>query len=164
MGLKISEITLLYFFSALAQSAAAFAALVAVFAVFRLQANAAAIVQKYLEAKHWLKHVAKSSTVDGISDAQVKQVLDAEALLRSEARQLLDKIVKAESVNSTLANTVSGPLKWWACIFLLSLGALPVSKLLTSWRAIAIVAGFVIAAARALQITRRFVQECLRFG
>ena len=124
----ISETSLLYFFSTLAQCAAGFAALIGVFAVFRLQANAPVIVEEYTAARNWLRRVCTISDTDSLPKYEVKNKL--QRIERGElklappesAKNILIKINKAEKFDGKLVYQASLPLKLWAYIFLFSIG------------------------------------------
>lgn len=165
----MSETTLLYFCSALAQSSAAFSAIVAVFAVFRLQANNSAIQDRYSEGRDCLHMGWKYRE----SDARVKRELEYKAYelkddsdsgkkAREEAKVVLQKINDAEALNGRLANEVGGPLKLWGGIFLFSLGILSVAGFYPGRRGFLVVAGFLVATTFAIWRTKRFVQRCLK--
>ena len=71
----ITETGLYYFFSTLAQCAAGFAALVGVFAVFRLQANAFSIEESYAHARRWMLSDLSSTDINGKPRQQIKEAL-----------------------------------------------------------------------------------------
>lgn len=158
----------LYFFSSLAQCAAAFAALIAVFAVFRFQANGDIIKNLYEDINDWLVTKGRSSYIDhdrqGLIHAKIKafseQGNDAE-----QALVLYNRLKAVEAFPKTLAYNASKPLSHWAyiCFFsLLFLILFEVTTLRTrGWQYLASVI-LITATVRVFFETKDFVQDCLK--
>lgn len=165
----IRETPLLYFFSALAQCAAGFAALVGVFAIFRLQANTSRIGEEYLFARHWLKMDASIGNADALTSQEVKRRLEDICAGRLDtrslesAKQVLKRIKSAESFNEKLVYKVSRPLRYWAIIFIGSLSILPLVKWIEGAPGALVITLFLAGTTVALIKTGRFVQQCLDF-
>lgn len=123
--------TLHYLFSAIAQSAAAFAAFVAVFAIFRLQANDNDIEEKYKEVRRWLiqKKLGEYEIYNKILSmpkkiikAELKKMTQLDQITYgAEVNSILEDIKETEGYTGKLVYDASRPLKEWAFIFLLSL-------------------------------------------
>ncbi len=180
--IEIDHPTVLYFFSSLAQSSAALAALVAVFAVFRLQTNDHQVTERYLEAHHWLEehfyrdqviHIPRSLIMTLLADAldqrgrlwetvQVRNRAPADLDQRiGEIRVLLEDIRQAEAVHGAVAFHLTRPLVLWGVLVCLSLMLVAASKALVgliAWGAIGV--NLILLFTAAWQ-TRRFMQTCL---
>jgi len=154
--------TLRYFFSALAQSAAAFAGLAGIFAVFRLQTIGTSLRSQYSEARNWIVQVyAPSAGAD--SDEQIEDRLSSFSLeddRHNRADELRIEVGRLKAMREYVPLALAAPLKWWAVIFFLSLVALGLSSYLIS-ASLVVLVGFLAATARALWITGHFVQDCL---
>lgn len=165
----LSETSLLYFFSALAQCAAGFAALIGVFAVFRLQANAPAIVEEYSAAKNWLHTACTLRDAVTFPRKEVRnklqEIIDQKWKPASPeaATKILLKINEAEEFDRKLAYEASWPLKLWGGIFLFSIGIIPYTKLYLGLPGVVVFLFFITFVIWALFMTKRFVQKCLSF-
>ncbi|GEM_PF-6598498 len=162
----VKETHLLYFFSALAQCAASFAALVGVFAIFRLQSNAARINEEYIYAKYWLMRDVGITQAEFLTSQEIKKRLTdhyANPQIQISAKEVLGRILAAEEFNKKLVYKVSKPLKYWVVIFIGSMTALPFAKWLEGFVGAIVVFISVFASSIALWKTRRFVQRCLDF-
>ncbi|MBI3314055.1 MAG: hypothetical protein HYZ83_07450 [Candidatus Omnitrophica bacterium] len=165
----INQTSLLYFFSTLAQCAAAFAGLVGVFAIFRLQAQSSRIGEEYASAKHWLRTSPGVGNAEALSPIETKNWL--EKIKKKEwqgnfsefAGQVLERLLEVEKFNERLVYKVSKPLTWWAVIFLLSLMLIPISKWTEGLAGLLVVIMFLLVSGVALWKTKRFVQQCLDF-
>ena len=168
----ITETHLLYFFSALAQCAAGFAALVGVFAIFRLQTNSAAVSERYEEAKYWYCVTVRGGFQNlELPDSIIKERLQGSLgeknqapERKSQTERLLNRIKNAEGFEKKMYNAVSKPLKLWAYIFLFSMAITPnlrlYEKSLAGFIAIGIYLLFVVVA---LWKTKVFIQNwCLK--
>ena len=152
-----------YFFSALAQSAAGFAALVAVFAVFRLQASASALEGLYRNVLNWFQIQGKFRPMDvSFSRDRIKHELAERT--DSEALDWKKRITQLEEYPKTLALRVSSPLKLWAYLFFFSLSGMLWPSWPGWWRAAGFLGAFVLigVSVRALLVTRKFIQDCLK--
>jgi hypothetical protein len=164
----IENNNLLYFFSALAQCAAAFAALVGVFAVFRLQANTTYLADTFLEAKYWLS-LLKGSVAYQLPSVEIKKELEnldqdgvARQDLRPRAVLLRKHIGDIEAFSDRLPLELSKILKIWTAIFILALTMCGFTKLYEkSWSAIVVLAVFLIGVIFAVMQTASFIQKCL---
>ena len=105
-----SQNTLWYFCSTLAQSAAAFAALVAVFTVFRLQALSAATEDAYRNAWDWFQRQGALRVMDvSFSKGRIMRELKGRATEPSEAQEWVSKIQQLESYPKSL-EVISKPI------------------------------------------------------
>lgn len=157
----IQHDTLLYFLSALSQSAAAFAALTAVFAVFCLQVSHGLLRERFSEARSWL---AGWNPPLGFvfSDEQVKEELrKVQGDRKLRADNLLSEIERWEKLNERLPNALRLPLKWWGYLFLFSLLGLSISEFLVT-ASVPLAAAYCVGAVVSLWKTKRFIQNCLR--
>ena len=154
----------LYFFSTLAQCAAAFAALAAVFAVFRLQSSSAAVEDVYRDSWDFIRRrFGVMSPLDvSFSKKRIKEQLRKSD--DKEAMQWLGLINRLEQFPKTVAYKVSVPLKLWAVTFIISLVSLFCSGLSGCWfYAVVIVAVVeILLTVAALFKTKTFIQECLK--
>lgn len=178
---EVGQTTLLYFFSALAQSAAALISLIAVFAVFRLQASGSDVAERYREASFWIKN-------NGIQDAfttprqDIRRMLE-EALReagslwgvlksirfpqetydqkKAEIRGLLEAINRDEAFHGNLVFRMALPLKAWAAVFLGSVVMILVTQWVWEWLGFVLAAVLVIATIAAGWLSKRFIQGCL---
>lgn len=164
-----------YFFSALAQCAAAFAGLVAVFAVFRFQAIKSEIQENYRAARYWLR----IETGQGYSEQKLREQPDKEIQkLLEEIRdrtvthpytpmlkQSLESLQRSERLSGELAWKVSVPLRLWADIFVFSLIALVLSRfdVRWAWAGFLAIAFSVCLVLYTLWRSKRFIQDCLKF-
>ncbi len=161
---SVDKTILLYFFSALAQCAAGFAALVGVFAVFRLQANSAHISEEYALAKHWLKVQNSMHGADSFTSQMVKSELENLNIVPdSLADWYLKKICTAEAFSKKLTYKASKSLRWWGLIFFFSLAGVSFAKALEGILGIIAIAGFLLVIGIALWKSKRFIQKCLAF-
>jgi hypothetical protein len=156
-----------YFFSALAQCAAAFVAVIAVFAVFRLEANNREIEQRYLEAKNWLAFRAHQQDAMGMADTTVEQRLREIQLstiaYNQDAGERLARIDRTKKRREWLGDQVAWPMLLWGSIFILGLLLIVASeKYATSWGFVGVVCA-VLGTAFALHETKVFVQASLQF-
>ena len=177
----MGQTTLLYFFSALAQSAAALISVIAVFAVFRLQASGSDVAERYREASFWIKN-------NGIQDAfttprqDIRRMLE-EALQeagslwgviksirfpqetcdqkKTEIRRLLQAINGDEAFHGNLVFRMALPLKAWAAVFLGSVVMVLVTQWVWEWLGFVLAAALVIGTIVAGWLSKQFVQECL---
>ncbi len=153
-----------YFLSTLAQCAAAFAALVAVFATFRLQVNRNLVEDAIAEAEKWVRtQVGRDAN---LTNESVKSYLnDVGSSVRTgdknTAGQLLKHIRHHEAFPSFLANNLGIPLKLWTMVFIGSVSPLPFRQL-PLWFVL-FVAGPVLAffTTLALLSSNTFIQACL---
>jgi hypothetical protein len=154
-----------YFFSAVAQSAAAFAALVAVFATVRLQTNQAVIDDAYADAREWLRLHDYRQAVDW-TKAQIKEALkditEGKRLGDKEAAaKQLNRLTDQEQFPKTLALRLSSPLKLWVYVFGLSAITLPWKRLPERLIHFLVIPFLVLIAVVAIWETRNFIQDCL---
>lgn len=166
IAVPIDENTLYYFFSTLAQCAAAFVAVIAVFAVFRLEANNREIEQRYLEAKNWLEFRARRQGAMGMADTTVEEELrtirDGTAAYNQDAGDRLTRIVRARERRERLGDKVAWPMLLWGCIFILGLPLIVASeKYAMSWGFVGVVCA-VLGTGFALRETKVFVQASLQ--
>ena len=160
---------LLYFFSTLAQCAAAFAGLAGVFAIFRLQANASKIGEVYISARFWLRTSGERNNADSLPTQEVKRLLNEikeggkDESQRKSAEQVLEGIFSVEAFNQKLVLKVSKPLRLWAYIFIFSLALIPSVKWYEGSSGAFVVVAFLSVSVVALYTTGRFVQRCLDF-
>lgn len=162
---------LLYFLSALAQSAAGFAALVGLFGVFRLQMQREQIHDQYDLARHLLKIHSQvhESKLDGLPDIEVHKFLDDLKTRKytypygDAVRQIHETLDVARKFTPQLIYAASSPLKWWAGIFVFCIALMPLS--LSAFPVIVTVfTGLLAASVRALWKTGKFIQRwCLSF-
>ena len=158
---------LLYFLSSIAQCAAAFAALVAVFSVFRLQANSSAEKDMRAEIKAWLVEAREmvSHDYDG-TDALLKNLnnIDPKQPYKGDACEYYKKLTALNIYPSKLNYKVSVPLKYWAILFGVSILLLPFfsisfcQKTSLYWFFVGLLT---LLSAKCLWDTREFIQECL---
>ena len=165
----MSEITLLYFFSALAQSAASLSAIAAVFAVFKLQANQSVVRERYSEANDALN----AGWHYRFSDSRLKADLKYKAneikndttdgkREKAKLEELLGRIEEAEKLSGELADQLACPLKLWVGIFLSSLPMFALAKLCEGWLGVLVAGVFVLVSGVAVWRTKVFVQGCLQ--
>lgn len=164
----INEQSFLYFFSSLAQCAAGFCALVGVFAVFRLQANAININESYDAARAWLRVAHSLNNTSTFTRTTVRKELQEiinRLSGRTEAIDVLEKIKLNEKFDFDLIYHCQWPLKAWGLIFIISLGCLPFAQYLTKSNssALFVAIGFIISIAISLYGTAKFVQRCMTF-
>ena len=175
------QTTLLYFFSALAQSAAALISLIAVFAVFRLQASGNDVAERYKEASFWIKN-------NGIPDAFTTPRQDIRRMLedalketgslwaalksigfpqgtydqkKAEIRGLLEAVNRNESFHGSVVFRMALPLKAWAAVFLGSVVMVLVTQWILEWLGFVLAAALVIGTIVAGWLSKRFIQECM---
>lgn len=178
----MGQTTLLYFFSALAQSAAALISLIAVFAVFRLQASSGDVAERYKEAGFWIKN-------NGIPDASTTPRQDIRRMLEQalqeagslwgaiksipfpqetrnqkklEIRERFQAIDEAEAFHGNLVFRMALPLKAWAGVFLGSVVMILFTRWVGEWFGFVLAAVLVIGTIAAGWLSKQFVQECLR--
>ena len=166
------QTTLLYFLSALAQSAAGFAALVGLFGVFRLQTKREELREQYRVARYLLNIESQvhKSKLDSLPDVEVHKFLDDlkggkyTYQYPDAVRRVHEELNGVRQFGPQLVYAASSPLKWWAGIFLVCIAGMPLSMAAFP----VIVGGFailVITSAMALWKTRKFIQRwCLSFG
>lgn len=153
--------TFRYFLSALTQSAAAFAALTAVFAVFRLQVSQNLLRERLSEAKSWLAGWNPPQAFV-FSDAQAKEQLkNVQRDRKPRADDLLSEIKRWEDLNERLPNELRLPLKWWAYLFFFSLLGLAISEFLAA-HSLPLVVAYLSGAAGGLWRSKRFIESCLQ--
>ena len=121
-----------YFLSTLAQCGAAFAALVAVFATFRLQVNRSLIEDAFTEAEKWVRTQVGSNAMHTNED--VRNYLEDVCSRKRPgdgniAGQLLKRIKHHEQFPGFLANELGTPLKLWTIVFIGSVSPLPFKQL-----------------------------------
>lgn len=179
---EMGQTTLLYFFSALAQSAAALISLIAVFAVFRLQATGGDVAERYKEAGFWIKN--NSGIGDGLNAPRqnIRSLLD-EALQergslwaginmgsppqqtkeqkKSEIQGLRQAIEDSEAFHGNLVFRLALPLKSWAGVFLGSVVMILFTQWIWEWLGFVLAAVLVIGTIAAGWLSKRFIQECL---
>lgn len=184
----VDKTTLLYFFSALSQCAASFVAIVAVFVVFRLQANDRAIEEQCVPARQWFLTYPASDIQDLRSKFRIPNNLSLGPVLatlpRIDLEEILQKIVDnpsapgdakthARLLRSSIRDRVttgelikaalSLPMKLWGWMFLLSLSITPfLQRYEYCSTGLLVVALYSIGAVIALWKTKMFVQDCLR--
>ena len=160
----------LYFFSTLAQCAASFAALVAVFAVFRFQANGDIVQRLCDEAAAWLEYRGETRQSDRVSQVlihkRLKEVCEGtRPYSLAEAKILLERLESAQEFPKKLAQKLSVPLKHWALICFFSALCLMIFeiKLLRRegllWLA---VIWLVVTTKYVFYEMRDFIQDCLK--
>lgn len=163
----IDVTTLLYFFSSLSQCAAGFAALIGLFAVFRLQANTLTIAEEYTAARNWLCTIRKLSDTQTLPRRDVRTHLerskDGRPQYSEQANNILLRIDEAEDFDRELVFETSRPLKLWGYIFIFSIGIIPFAELYKGRPGIIAFFIFFAFAIWALFLTRKFVQKCLSF-
>ena len=158
----------LYFFSSLAQCAAGFAALVAVFAVFRFQANNDIVRKLYEEINDWLVIKQRSSYSDHDQQGAIYKKIKAFSEQKDdakEARVLFDRLKAVEEFPKTLANNASKPLRHWVyvCFFsLLVLVIIELSYFRTRGLQYFFSAILIITTINVFFETKNFIQSCLR--
>ncbi|MFH0986348.1 MAG: hypothetical protein V1882_12605 [Candidatus Omnitrophota bacterium] len=173
----VDSTQLLYFFSTLAQCAVAFAALIGVFAIFRLQTNSSIVIQKHREAAEWLrsKKDARSllqiqiEAVDSECHEGVKKELrrisdkvDIYSLdLMGEANRHMSEIDDAERFPDALSNLISYPLKLWASLFLVSIAAIPFTKPIKGGFDLIVCIVVIFLTGYLLLETKKVIQKCL---
>ncbi len=160
----ISTTTYLYFFSALAQCAAGLMALVAVFVVFRLQANSAEIIENYGVAKSWLRHanyIIQDTTPQIEIDENLKREINNKK--DTKAQQIYGQIQGIKKIKNTIVDQVIYPLRIWATILLLSLVLVFLADLSQCYAVLFITITIVTLAGTgyALLSTMRFMRWCL---
>ena len=177
----MGQTTLLYFFSALAQSAAALISLIAVFAVFRLQSTSGDVAERYKEAGFWIKN---SGIGDGLSTPRqnIRSLLD-EALQergslwgiinmgsppqqtkeqkKSEIQGLRTAIEDSEAFHGNLVFRMARPLKTWAGVFLGSVLMVLATQWIWEWLGFVFAGVLVLGTIVAGWLSKRFIQECL---
>lgn len=119
--------TLYYLFSAIAQSAAAFIAFIAVFVIFKIQMINKKIDDKYTETLSWFERDALyvGELNQGISKELLKELLSkVSGSQKSKSDNLLKEICTYEKSIEEFVGKVSQPLKNWAYIFFGSLVSL----------------------------------------
>jgi len=118
--------TLYYLFSAIAQSAAAFIAFIAVFIIFKVQMVNKKIDDEYAEALSWFERDGfyVSELNKGISKELLKELLSKGGSQKSKSENLLKKICTDEKSIEEFVGKASQPLKNWAYIFFGSLVSL----------------------------------------
>ncbi len=169
----------LYFFSTLAQSAAGFAALVAVFAVYRLQSNITIMEALRIETREWLLKNGRTVSQDpqNIDYLLIKLdeiIRDSSSANRPHALKLRQKILVMQELPKKLPYMLSCPLKMWGFAFILSLGYLaipgiyptvlnkfPMLNLYAKPFTIVVPVLLTVFALFALWKSKRFVQDCL---
>ena len=164
-----SQNTLWYFFSALAQSAAAFVGVIAVFGVFRFQANASALEDKLRDVTAWITRTSHLRTTDlAFSKEDIKKVLsefsgDPEKEKKAKASQWVAQIKVLEDAPKKLAQKMAVPMKSWAYVFFASLAFLlwPASGFLGKLVGLLLVIAILLWVAWVLWKTREFIQGCL---
>lgn len=165
----IDETVLLYFFSSLAQCAAGFAALIGVFAVFRLQANTSSIVEEYTHAMAFLRINIGLTNLDGQTKSEIKHILNSlsNGSIRpghhEAAKKILNTIDQGEQFNRNLVFEASIPLKVWAYIFIYSMVIIFCSKLILNFLAFIVILISMLATLYVLFLTKKFIQKCLSF-
>ena len=156
----------LYFFSTLAQCAAAFAALAAVFGVFRLQSSSLAVEDAYRDSWYWIRQrCGVMSPLDvNFSKKHIKDQLIAikDGEIKYEAEQWVRRINQLERFPQAVAYNVSVPLKLWAIVFFTSLTSLLFSRWSECWFCVAVVVIELFLTLAALSRTRTFIQDCLK--
>ncbi len=163
--------TLYYLFSAIAQSAAAFAAFVAVFAIFRLQVNNNDIEEKYKEARRWLiqkklgeyeiynKILSMPKTI--IKEELNRMAKENQIAYGAEVKSILTNIKETEEYTGKLVYDASRPLREWAFIFFFSLVALCVVSNSKIWGTLVAFLGLIYIA-KTLFNTKKFIQKSLK--
>ena len=153
-----------YFLSTLAQCAAAFAALIAVFATFRLQVNRNLVEDAIAEAEKWVRtQVGRDAN---LTNESVKSYLDDVCSStrtgdKNKADQLLKGIRHHEGFPGFLANELGIPLKLWTVVFIGSVSPLPFRQL-PLWLVLFVVAPVLaFFTTLALLSSNTFIQACL---
>lgn len=165
--------TFLYFFSSLAQSAAAFAALVAVFATFRLQVSSSMAEKLFDRAVSWLVEGGVLNRNDSRDPMFIKKKLSE--IIKGQhfsgntekeqyAQNLSNQISLFETFQGDMGNRLSEPLKLWLWTFLLSLIAILVFHFSIA-RSVGSLAGVSISLAvltvYSVWKSGKFIQDCL---
>ncbi|PIQ83074.1 MAG: hypothetical protein COV76_00605 [Candidatus Omnitrophica bacterium CG11_big_fil_rev_8_21_14_0_20_64_10] len=181
LGAEVSNVVLLYFFSALAQSAAALIAVIGVFAVFRLQNNGMELSDSYRMARAWMKHL-NFSAADSFSKDRVKELLrgvetnngklaeeiegwhsprEPKENFRSRSRELLELIGICERRHNNLVVRAVPSFVAWSSVFLGSLIALVVIRGESGSSSIFLPGVFLILTLWSGFRTRAFMRICL---
>ena len=173
MASILDNTNLLYLFSALAQCAAAFAALVAVFGVFRFQANASELANLFSESRYHLSHVHSARALDFPKSEVIRRLRDldidtaARQDLRPRAIELHKRITQIEEMDDRFPNEVGKLLKFWTLIFLFSIAMCSVTHLYAPigsefpWQALTVTGMALALTSIAVLQTSQFVQICL---
>jgi len=154
-------------FSAIAQSAAAFVALIAVFTVFRLQLGYNLANEIYSKIRYFLifKIHLNDRAIEKAGKKDLKEHLslfiNQNRAEKEEGQRLLDEIEKAEKEIDDIALKTSFPMKMWGIIFFCSIFTLAISEsLLLIGNILAIICvGYIYLT---LLKTKVFIQECLK--
>ena len=153
-----------YFLSALSQCASAFAALVAVFATFRLQVNHGLVEEAIADARQWVLTQRGRDAI--VPDEAVKEFLKnvrggvIEPGNKEKADQLLKRIEHHEKFPGVLADELGVPLKLWVAVFGISVSPLAMVELSNRFVLFLIL---VLGALTVLAViaSNSFIQECL---
>lgn len=151
-----------YFLSALAQCAAALAALAAVFATFRLQINRNLIEEAVDKGRQRLSELAHIP-VEYASHGMILSELAArcqEGKGDKIACQLLEEVTRHKLFPGILANELGVPLKLWITVFLASVSPLVLEQL-PNWYLGLITIILLVLTVLAIVSSNAFVQTCL---
>lgn len=154
-----------YFFSSLAQCAAAFASLLAVFATFRLQSDTSILIQLHEKAIVWLHRNGFLELSDQTDREFLKGKLKIAIPYKGVyAQNLHGDIVYLEKSLNDIPDGLSWPTKHWAGFFFAALVAIP----LFSFKCLQVKIFFILSIATlsfwtfwALFSAKNFVQMCL---
>ena len=129
---------ILYFFSTLAQCAAAFSSLSAVFAVFRLQADDDIVIETYSKARKWLADRGCRTTLEQKEQVEsfLQDIIDGKKKVddkgsgtgKEGAKKQLNNIITQKSFRDVLIKRLKDPLELWIGVFIFSMVALSVEK------------------------------------
>ena len=164
----------LYFFSSLAQAAAAFAALIAVFATYALQANFTITTNLVSQINRWLtSHLYLGG--DMVGQEAIKLLQDIVSGIKEErvkgdkvpAASFIEDYMNLAKLPSELPNDLGKPLIHWSLLFIISLFCLILFEIqairLRLFLIGACVALLVYTTWVIVSVTRPFIQKCLRF-
>lgn len=159
----------LYFFSSLAQCAAAFAALLAVFATFKLQSDSSLLIQRHQQAVDWGHRVGFLNQYDptdiGFVLGKLKHEIEQRNSNSSFAKELFEEIEKLVKSSTEIPRDLALPSWHWAVLFLTALVSIAVFSLTHfQYRILflAAIGGQIGWIFWTLLLTRDFVQKCLR--
>ena len=175
----IDPTTLQYFFSALAQSAAAIVGLMAVFSVFRLQTHQNEIGQAYHEAQSWvadrlgrnLLTSPRKEIVRLLDEAMNEQGTLWQTIkgtctppldnIKTQISQLREAIRIGEAFPGELVHQMIVPMCSWGSIFFGSMLLITVTNQLKGYPGYVAMGVALVAILITAWITKDFVQRCL---